>query len=70
MHVDHLDIVWNARLPSSRGKRYAIIVLRITDVGRQIVSQQRYNKSMDWYALGVLIFEMLSGLRLTICDVP
>ena len=22
----------------------------------------RYNKSVDWYALGVLIFEMLSGL--------
>lgn len=28
----------------------------------QIIGQQRYNKSVDWYALGVLIFEMLSGL--------
>ncbi|TFK26334.1 AGC/PKA protein kinase [Coprinopsis marcescibilis] len=28
----------------------------------EIVSQQRYNKSVDWYALGVLIFEMLAGL--------
>ena len=28
----------------------------------QIILQQRYNKSVDWYALGVLIFEMLSGL--------
>ncbi|KII95556.1 hypothetical protein PLICRDRAFT_98490 [Plicaturopsis crispa FD-325 SS-3] len=28
----------------------------------EIVSGQRYNKSVDWYALGVLIFEMLSGL--------
>ncbi|KAL5504660.1 TPK2 [Sanghuangporus vaninii] len=28
----------------------------------EIVQQQRYNKSVDWYALGVLIFEMLSGL--------
>ena len=28
----------------------------------EIVGQQRYNKSVDWYALGVLIFEMLSGL--------
>ncbi|KAH7911373.1 kinase-like domain-containing protein [Hygrophoropsis aurantiaca] len=28
----------------------------------EIISQQRYNKSVDWYALGVLIFEMLSGL--------
>ncbi|KAH0588673.1 hypothetical protein H2248_004485 [Termitomyces sp. 'cryptogamus'] len=28
----------------------------------EIVNQQRYNKSVDWYALGVLIFEMLSGL--------
>lgn len=26
------------------------------------MNQQRYNKSVDWYALGVLIFEMLSGL--------
>ncbi|KAG6872517.1 hypothetical protein C0995_009207 [Termitomyces sp. Mi166 len=28
----------------------------------EVVNQQRYNKSVDWYALGVLIFEMLSGL--------
>ena len=28
----------------------------------QIVSGGRYNKSVDWYALGVLIFEMLTGL--------
>ncbi|KAH7883235.1 kinase-like domain-containing protein [Phlebopus sp. FC_14] len=28
----------------------------------EIVGQQRYNKSVDWYALGVLIFEMMSGL--------
>jgi protein kinase A len=28
----------------------------------EIVSQQRYNKSVDWYALGVLTFEMLTGL--------
>lgn len=28
----------------------------------EIVNQSRYNKSVDWYALGVLIFEMLSGL--------
>ncbi|KAF9463591.1 kinase-like domain-containing protein [Collybia nuda] len=28
----------------------------------EVIGQQRYNKSVDWYALGVLIFEMLSGL--------
>ncbi|KAF4563104.1 camp-dependent protein kinase catalytic subunit [Pleurotus pulmonarius] len=28
----------------------------------EIIQQQRYNKSVDWYALGILIFEMLSGL--------
>ncbi|EPQ55282.1 kinase-like protein [Gloeophyllum trabeum ATCC 11539] len=28
----------------------------------EIIGKQRYNKSVDWYALGVLIFEMLSGL--------
>ncbi|KAJ3550658.1 hypothetical protein NMY22_g330 [Coprinellus aureogranulatus] len=28
----------------------------------EIVNQQRYNKSVDWYALGVLIYEMLAGL--------
>ncbi|KAF8624490.1 hypothetical protein AX17_007119 [Amanita inopinata Kibby_2008] len=27
----------------------------------EVISQQRYNKSVDWYALGVLIYEMLSG---------
>ncbi|KAF8661468.1 hypothetical protein AX16_001305 [Volvariella volvacea WC 439] len=28
----------------------------------EIIAQKRYNKSVDWYALGVLIFEMLAGL--------
>ncbi|KAF9784064.1 kinase-like domain-containing protein [Thelephora terrestris] len=27
----------------------------------EVVNQSRYNKSVDWYALGVLIFEMLFG---------
>jgi protein kinase A len=28
----------------------------------QIINKRRYNKSVDWYALGVLIFEMLYGV--------
>ncbi|PSR71716.1 hypothetical protein PHLCEN_2v12420 [Hermanssonia centrifuga] len=28
----------------------------------EIIGNARYNKSVDWYALGVLIYEMLSGL--------
>lgn len=28
----------------------------------EIIGHMRYNKSVDWYALGVLIYEMLSGL--------
>ncbi|KAI0262222.1 kinase-like protein [Gloeopeniophorella convolvens] len=28
----------------------------------EVINQSRYNKSVDWYALGVLIFEMLTGL--------
>ncbi|TFY82996.1 hypothetical protein EWM64_g1018 [Hericium alpestre] len=28
----------------------------------EVINQNRYNKSVDWYALGVLIFEMLTGL--------
>ncbi|KAI0067576.1 kinase-like protein [Artomyces pyxidatus] len=28
----------------------------------EVINQCRYNKSVDWYALGVLIFEMLTGL--------
>jgi protein kinase A len=27
----------------------------------EIVQSRGYNKSVDWYALGVLIFEMLAG---------
>jgi protein kinase A len=28
----------------------------------QIIAKNRYNKSVDWYALGVLIYEMLAGV--------
>lgn len=27
----------------------------------EIVQSKGYNKSVDWYALGVLVFEMLAG---------
>jgi protein kinase A len=28
----------------------------------EIIAKNRYNKSVDWYALGVLIYEMLAGV--------
>lgn len=30
-------------------------------VAPEVVQSKGYNKSVDWYALGVLIFEMLAG---------
>ena len=32
----------------------------------QILSYQPYNKAVDWWALGVLIYEMLVG-RVSVC---
>ena len=32
-----------------------------TSVAPEVVQSKGYNKSVDWYALGVLIFEMLVG---------
>lgn len=34
----------------------------------EIVQSKGYNKSVDWYALGVLIFEMLAGYLLLILE--
>jgi serine/threonine protein kinase len=33
----------------------------LTSVAPEVVQSKGYNKSVDWYALGVLIFEMLAG---------
>lgn len=33
----------------------------LTAVAPEVVQSKGYNKSVDWYALGVLIFEMLAG---------
>jgi serine/threonine protein kinase len=43
-----------------------ITVSTVTDVAYlkvapEVVQSKGYNKSVDWYALGVLIFEMLAG---------
>lgn len=35
--------------------------LKLTVVAPEVVQSKGYNKSVDWYALGVLIFEMLAG---------
>ena len=59
-----MDVVRNAGLPCARGMLYNLSCEALTTEPTylQIILQQRYNKSVDWYALGVLIFEMLSGL--------
>ncbi|KAJ7286987.1 kinase-like domain-containing protein [Mycena rebaudengoi] len=38
--------------------------IKVADFGfaKAVIGQQRYNKSVDWYALGILIYEMLFGL--------
>ena len=57
----HLDAMWYSGLPCTRGESPAhCLSAPLTPL--QIIGQHRYNKSVDWYALGVLIFEMLSGL--------
>lgn len=59
-----LDTMWNPRLPSPRSNNFHPAFSRRNQYWSftQVVNQSRYNKSVDWYALGVLIFEMLSGL--------
>jgi protein kinase A len=49
----------------------SVRLANITDssVAPEVVQSKGYNKSVDWYALGVLIFEMLvSHSALTIPD--
>lgn len=63
MRNHNLDIVRYTGLSCARGISISYLIggrPELTAV--QIILQQRYNKSVDWYALGVLIFEMLSGL--------
>jgi len=36
-------------------------VTPLIEVAPEVVQSKGYNKSVDWYALGVLIFEMLAG---------
>lgn len=44
-------------LPTTVGS--ASLVSADTLVAPEVVQSKGYNKSVDWYALGVLIFEML-----------
>lgn len=59
-----MDAMWDTRLSCSRGNNHSIHCFHeLTQYASpKIVSQSRYNKSVDWYALGVLIYEMLFGL--------
>jgi len=37
--------------------------LAVASVAPEVVQSKGYNKSVDWYALGVLIFEMLVRIQ-------
>jgi len=41
---------------------YSAFRFNLMSIDEKVINQSRYNKSVDWYALGVLIFEMLTGL--------
>lgn len=57
-----MDTLWDARLPCARSMhRLRMSSFRLI-IFAQVINQSRYNKSVDWYALGVLIFEMLTGV--------
>jgi len=49
-----------ARLPSVI-RDLAGVPTTLMTVAPEVVQSKGYNKSVDWYALGVLIFEMLAG---------
>jgi hypothetical protein len=54
-----VDVVWDAGLSwvPYNGKVGAALIGLL--VAPEVVQSKGYNKSVDWYALGVLIFEML-----------
>jgi serine/threonine protein kinase len=59
-----MDALRYTRLSRARGESIASHYAHChhLDHRPQVINQSRYNKSVDWYALGVLIFEMLTGL--------
>jgi protein kinase A len=59
-----MDALRYTRLSRARGESIASRYAHChhLDHRPQVINQSRYNKSVDWYALGVLIFEMLTGL--------
>jgi len=46
-------------LAMTADRPWAYLKLLVTSVAPEVVQSKGYNKSVDWYALGVLIFEML-----------
>lgn len=56
------DITWTlCGTPDYRESYESLLLLPLTisAVAPEVVQSKGYNKSVDWYALGVLIFEML-----------
>jgi serine/threonine protein kinase len=71
---DDLDLLWNARVHGSRGASLfppcALFLLSLDLVADlillsfstfQILMEQRYGRAVDWWAFGVLTYEMLLG---------
>ena len=59
----HQHLLWNPRVYGPRGMSvfgiHTFIIVKI--VVTQILLEQRYGRAVDWWAFGVLTYEMLLG---------
>ena len=62
VRADDEHVLWYARIHGARGMLFAkAYVVPLLTYSPQILLEQRYGRAVDWWAFGVLMYEMLLG---------
>lgn len=62
VRADDEHVLWYARIHGARGMLFAkVYVVPLLTYSPQILLEQRYGRAVDWWAFGVLTYEMLLG---------